>query len=118
MVCELGGVPSGSVSSMKIKDMPDLIWPPYQCYCLVVVSDSFVIPWTSAHQAPLSMGFPMQEYWSGLPFPPPEHLPYLGVESVSPALAGRFFTTEPPGKPSTSWGRHFYCSSLHLRKLV
>ena len=111
-------LPSGSVSSMKIKDMPDLIWPPYQCCCLVVVSDSFVIPWTSAHQAPLSMGFPMQEYWSGLPFPPPEHLPSLGVESVSPALAGRFFTTEPPGKPSTSWGRHFYCSSLHLRKLV
>ena len=57
--------------------------------------------WTEAHQAPLSMGFPRQEYWSGLPFPPPGHLPNTGTEPaspVSPALAGGFFTTEPPGK--------------------
>ena len=40
-----------------------------------------------------------QEYWSGLPFPPPEDLPNTGTEPVCPALAGRFFTTEPPGKP-------------------
>ena len=47
-------------------------------------------------------GIFQQEYWSGLPFPPPENLPDPGIEtasSVSPALAGRFFTTEPPGKP-------------------
>ena len=43
-------------------------------------------PWTAAHQAPLSMGFPRQEYWSGLPFPPPGDLPNLGTEPVSPAL--------------------------------
>jgi len=40
-----------------------------------------------------------QEYWSGLPFPPPGALPEPGITPVSPALAGRFFTTEPPGKP-------------------
>ena len=56
-------------------------------------------PWTVAHQAPLSMGFPRQEYWSGLPFPSPGDLPEPGIESVSPALAGRFFTTEPLGMP-------------------
>ena len=56
-------------------------------------------PWTVAHQAPLSMEFSRQEYWSGLPFPSPGHLPNLGIKSVSPALASRFFTTELPGKP-------------------
>ena len=48
------------------------------------------------------MGFSSQEYWSGLPFPPPRDLPDPGIEPVSlmsPALAGRFFTTAPPGKP-------------------
>ena len=60
---------------------------------------TLVTPWTVAHQAPLSIGFPRQEYWSGLAFPPPGDLPDPGVKPVSPALAGRFFTTEPPGKP-------------------
>ena len=62
------------------------------------MSDSFVIPWIIACQAPLSMGFPRQEYQSGLPFPSPGHLPKAGIEPVSPALAGRSFITEPPGK--------------------
>ena len=56
-----------------------------------------------ACQAPLSMGFLRQEYWSGLPFPPPRDLPNPGIEPASPtspALAGGFFTTEPPGKPN------------------
>ena len=60
-----------------------------------VMSDSFVTPWTVAHQAPLSMGFPRQEYWSGLPCPPPGDLPNPGIEPASlasPALAGGFFT--------------------------
>jgi len=48
------------------------------------------------------MEFSRQEYWSGLPFPTPEDLPDLGIKPVSPALAGRFFTTEPPGNPSES----------------
>ena len=50
-------------------------------------------PWTIAHQAPLSMGFPRQEYWSGLLFPSPGDLSDSGMEPASPALAGRFFTT-------------------------
>ena len=58
-----------------------------------------MIPWTVVGQAPLSMGFSRQEYWSGLPCPPPEDLPNLGFEPVSPALAGGFFTTGPPGEP-------------------
>ena len=60
---------------------------------------SLVTPWTVAHRAPLSMEFPRQEYWSGLPFPSLGDLPYSGTEPpsfVSPALAGRFFTIEPP----------------------
>ena len=52
-----------------------------------------------AHQAPPSMGFSRQEYWSRWPFPPPGDLPDPGTEPVSPVLTGRFFTTEPPGKP-------------------
>ena len=63
------------------------------------MSDSFVTPQTVARQAPLSMGFPRQEYWSGLPFPSLEDLPNPGTEPVSPALADRFFTTEPLGSP-------------------
>ena len=68
-----------------------------------MLSRSAVTNSLGAHQAPLSMGFPRQEDWSGLPFPPPRDLPNPGTEpesTESPALAGRFFTTEPPGKPS------------------
>ena len=56
-------------------------------------------PWTVAHQAPLSMGFSRQEHWSGVQFPSPGDFPNPGIEPMSPALAGRFFTTEPHGKP-------------------
>ena len=65
-----------------------------------VGSDS-VTPRTVAHQAPLLMEFSRQEYWSGLPLPLPGDLPDLKTEPTSlasPALAGEFFTTEPPGK--------------------
>ena len=61
----------------------------------------FATPWTVAHRAPLSIGFPRKEYWSGLPFPPPGDLLDPGIEPLSfssPALAGRFFTAAPPGK--------------------
>ena len=64
------------------------------------MSDTFATPWTVVHQAPLSIGFPRQESWSGLPFPSPGDLPIPGTEPKSPALAGGFFTTEPPGKTS------------------
>ena len=61
----------------------------------------FATLWTIAHQAPLSMGFSRQEYWSGLPYPPSGALPNPGTEAVSltsPALASGFFTT------SATWG--------------
>ena len=64
------------------------------------LSDWTTTPWTVAHQAPLSVGFSRQEYWSGLPCPPAGDLPHPGIESAlltSPALAGRFFTS------STTW---------------
>ena len=67
-----------------------------------VVSDFFVTPWTIVHQATLSMGFSRQEDWSWLLFPSPGDHPDWGTKTVffvSPALAGRFFTLVPPGKP-------------------
>ena len=71
----------------------------YICVC-VLSGFSHIHPfapsWTVAHQAPLSMGFSRQEYWSELPFPSPGDLPNPGIEPaslVSPALAGGFFTT-------------------------
>ena len=56
-------------------------------------------PWTVAHQAPLSMGFSRQEYWSGLPFPSPGDLPDPGIEPGFPALEADSLPSEPPGKP-------------------
>ena len=55
--------------------------------------------WTAAHQAPPSMGFSRQEYWSGVPLPSPGDLPDSEIEPMSPALAGELITTEPSGKP-------------------
>ena len=79
-------------------------------------------PLTEACQAPLSMGFPRQEYWSGLPFPSPEDLPDPEIEPAAlafPALAGRFFTTAPAGNlhfvesgPAGSEQGHGNCASL------
>ena len=66
------------------------------------MSDSSATPRAVACQASLSMGFPRHKYWSGLPFPLPGDLPDPGIEPESPVLAGGFFTTEPPGKPTSS----------------
>ena len=57
-----------------------------------VVFNSFATPWTVAHQAPLSMGFCRQEYWSGLPFPPPGTISDPGIKPGVSHIAGRFFT--------------------------
>ena len=62
----------------------------------------FVITWTVACQAPLSVEFSRQEYWSGLPVPLPGHLPDPGIENAPLTLAGIFFATEPPGKEIAS----------------
>ena len=64
------------------------------------------LPWT-----PLSMGFSRQEYWSGFPFASPGDLHNPGIEPGSFLIAGRFFTTEPPGKPKD---RHHILGKLHL----
>ena len=102
----------------------------------------FATPWTVARQAPLCVGFPRQEYWSGLPCPPPGDLPCPGIEPevlTSPALIGGFFTTRATWeaqqlriflikivcyicifKPETTSVSHLHeiasgsCSSLHL----
>ena len=77
------------------------------CICAQLLSHIWLLAtlWTVAHQAPLSMEFPRQEYWGGLPFPPPGDLPHPGIEPASPAslaLAGGFFTIAPYGKPCMS----------------
>ena len=59
----------------------------------------FVTPWTAAHQAPLSMEFSRQEYWSGLPFPSSEDLPQPGIEPMSPTLQTVSLSSEWLGKP-------------------
>ena len=60
----------------------------------------FATPWTVAHQAPPSMEFSRQEYWSGLPFPSPGDLPDPGIKPRSPALQADALISELPGKPS------------------
>ena len=74
--------------------------------CVVSVTQSCPTllkpPWTVGHQSPLSMGFSRQEHWCGLSFPTLADLPNPGIELIFlgfPALAGRFFTTVPSGKP-------------------
>ena len=74
------------------------------CVCAQSLSrvQLFATPWTVAHQAPLSMEFSRQDYWSGLPLPTPGDPPGSGIRPASlavAALAGGFFTTPPPGKP-------------------
>ena len=76
------------------------------------MSNSFAAPWTIDHEAPLSMGFPKQEYWDGLPFASTGDLLDLGLETASLALEGRFFTTEPPGKPIFLFINSFQSRSL------
>ena len=68
----------------------------------------FATPWTVAHQAPPSMGFSRQEYWSGLPFPSPGYLPNPGIEPRSPTLHADALTSEPPGKPIVNIVYGFY----------
>ena len=74
--------------------------------------------WTVAHHAPLSMGFSRQEYWSGLPFPSPGDLPNPEIKLMSPALAGGFFTTVPPGKLylQSNWaqGSDWFAKTSHI----
>ena len=78
----------------------------------------FVTPWTVAYQASSSMGFSRQEYWSGLPFPPPGDLPDPGIEPGSPALQADALTSEPlgnhPKKEATCGFENFMLSMCFL----
>ena len=82
-----------------------LLCPVLLLFSRSVLSDSSVAPWTVACQAPLSIGFPRQGHWSGLPFPSPGDRPDPEMEPASPASAGGFFTTEPPRKPCVQFYR-------------
>ena len=81
------------------------------CVCAHAQSHQTQAPWTVAHQAPPSIEFSGQECWSELPFPPPGALPDPGIKPISPAsprLAGRFFTTAPPGMPPVVHAAHVH----------
>ena len=82
---------------MSFKSQEVFLWANWVNVCVYVWSLShvglFATPWAVARQAPLSTEFSRQEYWSGLPFPHPRDLPNPGIESTSPALAGRLSTT-------------------------
>ena len=74
------------------------------CVCMLVSHvQLFATPWTVACQAPLSMEFTRQEYWSGLPFPSPGDLPDPGIELGSPAFQADSLLSESPGKPFHGW---------------
>ena len=82
------------------------------------MSDPFVTPCTTALQAPPSMGFPKQEYWSGLPFPSPGDLHDPRIKPVSSAWQADSFTTEPPWKPSQTYTYYANLSPiLHMKKI-
>ena len=70
----------------------DAVWVVILLFNLQVMSNSFVTPWTVALQAPLSVKFPRQEYWNGLPFPSSGDLPNIGIKPASPALQADSFT--------------------------
>ena len=70
----------------------------HESVSLSAVSDSLQTPWTIVHQAPLSMGFSKQKYWSGLPCPLPGDLPNPGIEPRCPALQADSLPSEPTGQ--------------------
>ena len=89
---------------LAVMSIPRQVYCCRVCVCAKLLScvQLFATVGAIACQAPLSMGFSRQEYWSGLPCPPPGDLSDPGIEPMSlasPALAGRFFATVPPGKP-------------------
>ena len=78
--------------------------PDFKDYaCVLSHVEFFVTLWTIGHQAPLSMGFPRQEYWSGLPFPPPGDLPNPGIKPGSPALQLDSLPAELQGSLCHRW---------------
>ena len=78
----------------------------------------FATPWTVVYQAPSSVGFSRQEYWSGLPFPSPGDLPDPGIEPRFPTLQADALTSEPPGKPNNLHSRVFKNTGFGIQKTV
>ena len=81
----------------------------------------FVTLWTVVPEVPLSMGFPRQENWSGLPFLTPGDFPDPGIKPASlvfPAVVGGFFTTEPQGKPSEIYNIYIISCTLFFLKSI
>ena len=78
--------------------MPQISYRIFDQVKLLSCVQLFATPWTVAYQAPLSMEFSRQEYWSGLPFPSPGDLPHPGIEPRSPTLQADVLPSEPPGK--------------------
>ena len=96
--------------------MPELGTLPFICCCCCCLGTqscpTLAASWTGACQAPLFMGFSMQECWIGLPFPPPgDLLLEPGIKPASPALTGELLITEPPGKPLTV---HYFFSKKEI----
>ena len=100
------GVLLASLSQLYLLNFSMLFLPllfPFLIFVKVWSAQSCLMlcnPWTAAHQAPLSMGFPRQEYWSGLPFPSPGYLPNPGIEPRSPTLQAVSLLSKPRGKPT------------------
>ena len=106
---------------IMIELLPMVMQRPVSKKCLVVAQSLsrvqlFLLHYAlqPARQAPLSMTFPRQEYWSGLPFPSPGNLPNPGIEPMSPALAEGFFTIELPGKPKKCLEQCFGHNSCYI----
>ena len=91
----------GAAPAFSSAGPPDVLWSEV---FITQACRLFATPWTITRQAPLSMEFSRQEYWSGLPFPSPGDLSDAGIEPGSPALQADSLPSKPPGKPSVLWG--------------
>ena len=102
--CFLGEAKGHFKLQSNFRQTQNLYWRYYSgflCCCCYLIAK--LCPTLLKPQAPLSMGFPRQQYWSGLPFPSPGDLPDPGIQPVSPAIADVFFTTVSLGKPCQYW---------------
>ena len=99
------------MAKIKKSDLFSLLGSILDCCFITKLCLTFAIPGTVAHQAPLSMGCPRQEHWSGLPFPPPGDLPHPGIKPLPRALAGGFFTAH---WATTEAHSILYWSQIHL----
>ena len=106
----LGGVPFFHLAVLLVRRYIHIPIYPY----IAQSCSLFVTPWTVAHQASPSMGFSRQEYWSGLPFPPPGDLPDPGIKLRSPALQADALTSEPPGKPEEIHGERLISFNINV----